>query len=71
LHPTFEKFLEPIRDKSLSVAQRRFYLSREIALTKQANSYLEKAGDTIGVKFGGEFLTALKELAVKEGLTIG
>jgi hypothetical protein len=71
LHPTFEKFLEPIRDRTLSIAQRRFYLSREIALTKQANSYLKEAGDNIGVKFGEEYLAVLKELAVNEGLTIG
>jgi hypothetical protein len=70
LHPTFEKFLEPIRDKNLSVAQRRFYLAREIEITKQTNAVLEKAGDTIGRKFGEEYLTALKELAAKEGLPI-
>ena len=71
MHPTFEKFLEPIRDKKLSAAERHFYVAREIELTKQANAALEKAGDALGVKFGEMYLAVLKELAAKEGLTIG
>lgn len=71
LHPTFEEFLKPIRDRGLPIAQRRFYLSREIALTKQANADLDKAGDVEGRKFGEKYLEILKDIAAKEGLKIG
>lgn len=70
MHPTFEKLLEPIRDKSLSLGQRRFYAIREIELTKQANSLLKSHGDTQGLKFGEEYLNALRELLAKEGLNL-
>ncbi|MGA3294775.1 MAG: hypothetical protein ABSE45_12435 [Candidatus Acidiferrales bacterium] len=70
MHPTFEKFLEPILDKSLSPAQRRFYAAREIQFTRQANSMLKSSGDTQGLKVGEEYLNALKELLEKEGLNL-
>ena len=70
MHPTFEKFLEPIRDKSLSLGQRRFYAIREIEITKRANSILESHGDAQGRKAGEEYLNALRELLAQEGLDL-
>jgi hypothetical protein len=71
VHPTFEKFLEPIRDKDLPIGQRRFYAIREITLTEQANQQLKQAGDIEGLKFGEEYLKVLRELLAKEGLGTG
>jgi hypothetical protein len=69
MHPTFEKFLEPIRDKGLSRGERSFYAYREIMLTNQANAELKGKGDAQGVKFGEEYLRVLNDLIAKEGLT--
>jgi hypothetical protein len=68
MHPTFEKFLEPIRDKNLPKGARLFYASREIMLTEKANEALKSAGDTEGVKFGEEYLRVLEELIANEDL---
>jgi len=40
MYATFDKFLEPIRNKSLSLGQRHFYAIREITLTNQTNAEL-------------------------------
>ena len=71
MHATFDKLLEPIRNKSLSRGQRHFYAIREITLTNQTNAELKKIGDTEGQKFGEEYLRVLKELLVSEGLNVG
>ena len=71
MHPTFEKFLEPIRNKSLSLGQRHFYAIREITHTNQTNAELKKIGDAEGQKFGEEYLRALRGLLASEGLNVG
>jgi hypothetical protein len=70
MHPTFEKFLEPIRDKSLPIGERSFYASREMLLTNQANEVLKSQGDIEGVKFGEEYLRILRELIANGGLKV-
>jgi hypothetical protein len=67
MHATFEKFLEPIRDKSLPIGVRSFYASREILLTEQANEMLNNHGDIEGARFGEEYLRVLKQLITSEG----
>jgi hypothetical protein len=70
MYATFEKFLEPIRDKSLPIGERSFYASREMLLTNQANEVLKSHGDIEGVKFGEEYLRILRELIASEGLKV-
>jgi hypothetical protein len=70
MHPTFERLLEPIRDKSLSIGERSFYAIREIKLTEQANEESRIRGDAHGLKFGENYLDALKKLIAEEGLAI-
>ena len=69
MHPTFERFLDPIRDTGLSRGERSFYAYREIMLTNQATAELKSKGDVQGVKFGEEYLRVLNDLIAKEGLT--
>lgn len=71
MHPTFEKFLELIRDKNLPIGERSFYAAREIMLTNQTNEALPSTGDIEGIKFGEEYLHVLKEQIAKEGLHVG
>jgi hypothetical protein len=70
VHPTFEKHLETIRDKSLSPGERSHYAFREIALTEQANDQAKIRGDVPGLKFGEEYLLALRKVIAEEGLTM-
>jgi hypothetical protein len=56
MHPTFEKHLETIRDKSLSPGERSHYAFREIKLTEQANEEAKSRGDKLGLEFGEEYL---------------
>ena len=70
LHPTFEKFLEPLRDKSTPIGARLQYAFREITLTQQANEALRDRGDVQGVKAGEEYLKAIKDLFSAEGINL-
>jgi len=70
MHPTFEKFLEPIRDKTLSIGQRSFLATREISWTRQANDIAKETGDTASLKFGEEYLRVLQEVIEREGLRV-
>ena len=68
MHPTFDAFLNVICDRELSFGQRRFYVIREIELTKQTNNILKNSGDSEGLRFGEEYLKGLRELVEREGL---
>jgi hypothetical protein len=70
MHPTFEKHLETIRDKSLSPGERSHYAFREIKLTEQANEEAKSRGDILGLKFGEDYLLALSKVIAEQGLTM-
>ncbi len=71
LHPTFEKFLEPLLDQKIPLGVRLQYASREIRLTLEANELLKTAGDKQGVQVGEEYLRAIENILAKDGIKLG